>query len=443
MATAQSEDRLVTLRRDLHRRPEPAWCEFYTTSRIVEELESIGVAGREVDGSGPENPPIDELYVGPDAIDTEDRMAVPDEETLAEWYDRAIEAGADEELLKPLEGGYTGAVAVLERGEGPTIALRVDIDGLPREEADTPEHLPAVEGFRSENEGAMHACGHDAHVTFGIGVIEAIADSDSFEGTLKVLFQPAEEQIGGGKAMATSGHLDDVDYLLAVHIGLDHPTGEVVAGVEGFLAVQHLEAEFHGEPAHAGGRPNEGRNANQALAAAVQNLYAIPRHEGGATRVNAGVVEGGTASNIIPERARLVAEVRGETTELKDYMAEHARRVIGGAAEMHGCESEITVGGEAPSAVSDQPLVNLVHASAQAEPAVDSVLERDDLGGSEDATFLMDAVQSQGGLATYVGIGTDHPGGHHTATFDVDEASLPIGVDVLTDAIERIAREQP
>jgi aminobenzoyl-glutamate utilization protein A len=443
MATARSADRLVALRRDLHRRPEPAWCEFYTTSRIVEELESIGVAGRAVDGSLPEAPPIDELYVGPEALDTENRMAVPDDETLAEWYERALEAGADETLLQSLDGGYTGAVAVLDRGEGPTIALRVDIDGLPREEADTADHLPVAEGFRSENEGAMHACGHDAHATFGIGVIEAIAESDTFEGTLKVLFQPAEEQIGGGKAMATSGHLDDVDYLLAVHIGLDHPTGEVVAGVGGFLAVQHLEAEFHGEPAHAGGRPNEGTNANQALAAAVQNLYAIPRHEGGATRVNAGVVEGGTASNIVPEYARLVGEVRGETTDLKDYMAEHARQVIHGAAEMHGCESTVTVGGEAPSAVSDQPLVNLVHASAQAVPAVDSILERDDLGGSEDATFLMDEVQSHGGLATYVGIGTDHPGGHHTATFDVDEASLPIGVDVLTDAIERIAREQP
>jgi len=443
MSTALSEDRLVALRRALHRWPEPAWCEFYTTSRIVEELERIGVAGREHDGSVPDETPIDELHIGREAIATDERMAVPDEETLAGSYERALEAGADEELLEELEGGYTGAIAVLERGEGPTIALRVDIDGLPRSESEDPDHLPAAEGFRSKNEGAMHACGHDAHATIGVGVLEAIADSDEFQGTLKVLFQPAEEQIGGGKAMAKSGHLDDVDYLLAVHVGLDHPTGEIVAGIEGFLAVEHLEAEFHGEPAHAGGRPNEGRNANQALAAAVQNLYAIPRHEEGATRINAGVVEGGTASNIIPEYARLVGEIRGETTELKDYMAERAREVIRSAATMHDCESELTVGGEAPSAESDEALVGLVQECAEAEPDVDSVLEHDDLGGSEDATYLMDEVQSQGGLATYVGVGTDHPGGHHTATFDVDEASLSIGVNVLADAIERIAREQP
>src|SRR5699024_2506666 len=144
-------------------------------------------------------------------------------------------AGAREDVLDRLEGGYTGAVAVLERGAGPTVALRVDIDGLPREESESEEHTPVREGFRSET-GAMHACGHDAHATIGSGVLEAIAESD-FQGTLKLLFQPGEEMVAGGKPMADSGHLDDVDYLLAVHVGLDHPTGEVVAGIDDFLAV--------------------------------------------------------------------------------------------------------------------------------------------------------------------------------------------------------------
>ncbi|MFC6730241.1 amidohydrolase, partial [Natronoarchaeum mannanilyticum] len=74
---------------------------------------------------------------------------------------------------------------------------------------------------------------------------------------------------------------------------------------------------------------------------------------------------------------------------------------------------------------------------------VEHVVERAPLGGSEDATFLMREVQENGGLAAYVGVGTDHPGGHHTATFDVDEASLGIGVDVLADAVERIAELEP
>ncbi|GAB3679564.1 M20 family metallo-hydrolase [Salinarchaeum chitinilyticum] len=428
MATVTDTDSLIVLRRDLHRRPEPAWCEFYTTARIVEACREVGV---------------DALHVGPDALASDERMAVPDDETLAEWYDRALEAGADESILAELEGGHTGLIAELHRGEGPTIALRVDIDGLPRGESSDPDHEPAAEGFRSENDGAMHACGHDAHAAIGVGVLQRIADSDAFSGTLKVLFQPAEEQVGGAKAMAESGHLDDVDSLLAIHIGLDHPTGEIVAGVEGFLAVAQLQAEFEGAPAHAGGQPEEGRNANQALAAAIQNLYAIPRHSDGPTRVNAGVVEGGTASNIIPEYARLVAEVRGETTPLMEYMDERAREVLDGAATMHDCDLTITDDGRAPSAESDDELRAIVGDVAKTHPDVERVLDRDDLGGSEDATYLMREVQDNGGLAAYVGVGTDHPGGHHTATFDVDENSIEIGVDVLAKAIERIAAESP
>ncbi|PSQ32617.1 amidohydrolase [Halobacteriales archaeon SW_10_68_16] len=424
MDTTTSEEWLRSLRRDLHRRPEPAWCEFYTTARIVEEIREIGV---------------DELYVGRDALATGARSAVPDEGTLATWYDRAGEAGAPADVLGELEGGYTGAVAVLHRGEGPTVALRVDIDGLPREESDDPEHLPAREGFRSANEGAMHACGHDAHATIGLGVLRAVAGSD-FQGTFKLVFQPAEERIGGGEPIAESGHLDDVDFLLALHIGLDHPTGEVVAGIDDFLAVSHFEAHFSGESAHAGGHPNRGRNAVQAMATAIQNLYAIPRHEGGATRINAGKVAGGTATNIVPEGAVIEGEVRGATTDLMEYTREHAERMLESAAEMHDCSVEIERGGEAPSAKSDDEVVDAVAAVAEGVEGVESVVRRDDLGGSEDASYLMRRVQQRGGVAGYVCIGTDHPGGHHTATFDVDEDSLSIGVDVLAGAVLSLAR---
>ena len=422
MEAADDRDWLVSVRRDLHRRPEPAWLEFYTTARIVEEIREIGV---------------DELHVGREALDPGARLAVPDGDTIAEWYERAREAGASGDVLAELEGGHTGAIAVLEGGEGPTVALRVDIDGLPRTESEDPEHVPAREGFRSVHEGAMHACGHDAHAAIGLGVLRTLAESD-FGGTFKLIVQPAEEQIGGGKAVAESGHLDDVDHLLAVHVGLDHPTGEVVAGVDDFLAVSHFEARFTGESAHAGGHPNRGRNAVQAMATAIQNLYAIPRHDEGATRVNAGKVGGGTATNIIPEDAFIEGEVRGETTELMEYTRERAHRVLENAAAMHDCTVEVERGGEAPSARSDEELVEVVTGVARDVDGVDSVLRRDDLGGSEDASYLMRRVQERGGTAGYVCVGTDHPGGHHTATFDVDEASLPIGVDVLSGAVRSL-----
>jgi aminobenzoyl-glutamate utilization protein A len=423
--STDSRERLVELRREFHRHPEPAWTEFWTTSRIVDELERIGV---------------DELHVGREVL-AEERLSVPDDTELESWMQRAREAGADPDLLEKMSGGWTGCVAVIEQGEGPVVGLRVDIDGLPREESTDDDHHPAREGFRSET-GAMHACGHDAHATIGLGVIEAITESD-FSGTLKVFFQPAEEVIGGGKPLAESGHLDDVEYLFALHVGLDFPTGEIVAGIGGFLAVTQFYATFTGYPGHAGARPEAGRNAVQAMATAVGNIYAIPRHSEGASRVNAGRVGGGTATNIIPEEAFIHGEARGETTRIRDYTFDRVERALEGAAHTHDCEVDVDVEGEAPSAESDAELLEFVHEASKAHPDVERATRRGDLGGSEDATFLMQRVQDNGGLATYVGVGTDHPGGHHTATFDVDEDSLELGVDVLSEAIERVSLERP
>jgi len=426
-SAVQPDEVLRALRRDLHRHPEPAWCEFYTTARLIEELRSRDV---------------DQVLYGREIHAADHRLNVPDESTRTEWLDRAREAGADEAILDAIGEGFTGAVAVVDRGPGPTIGLRVDIDALPILEAESDDHHPAAEGFRSENEGYMHACGHDAHATIGLGVLDAILDSD-FAGTFKLVFQPSEEQISGGKPMAESGILDDVEHLLALHIGLDHPSGQVVAGIDDFLAVTQFRVDFDGESAHAGARPEAGANAVQAMAAAVQNLYGIPRHADGETRVNAGHVGGGTADNIIPEHAFINGEVRGETTELMAYMWDHAQRIIDSAADMHACEADIQMLGEAPSAESDQALVDIVGEVAGRTAGVDDVVERDSLGGSEDATFLMQHVQNQGGLAAYVGVGTDHPGGHHTPTFDVDEQDITVAIDVLSAAIAEIAATNP
>ena len=417
---------LVDLRRDLHRHPEPAWREFYTTARIVDELERRD---------------LDAVHVGPDVLD-DDRVGVPDGDDLDGWRERALDAGARGDIVDRLDGGYTGAVAVVERGDGPTVGLRVDIDALPIEESDADAHHPAATGFRSETEGYMHACGHDAHATIGIGVIDAILESD-FRGTLKLFFQPGEERIVGGEPMAKGGHLDDINSLFAVHVGLDHPSGEVVAGIDGFLAVAQFAATFQGTSAHAGARPETGDNAMQAAAAAIGNLYGIPRHSTGSTRVNVGVVEGGTATNIVPEQVTIEGEVRGDTTELMEYMEAETHQVLRSAAGMHGCEVDIDTLGRAPSARSDSELREIVADVAADTDGVTSVLDADHLGGSEDATYLMRHVQERGGKAAYVGVGTDHPGGHHTPTFDVDEDTIGLGIEVLADAIVEAASRRP
>jgi len=418
---------LVSFRRDLHRYPEPGWCEFRTTDRVVEACEDI--AGVTVE-------------YGPAVLAADARDALPTDDVLDEWLDRARAAGADETRLDRMAGGFTGAVATLDRGDGPTVALRVDVDALPHAESTEPGHVPADEGFRSTNEGYMHACGHDAHAAIGLGVLREVAASD-FEGTVSVIFQPAEELIGGARAMTEAGVVDDVDALLAVHVGLGYPTGTVVAGLEGILAVSQFRATFAGEAAHAGKSPQRGRNAVQALAAAVQGLYAIPRHQDGVTRVNAGRVEGGTATNIVPESAVLEGEVRGETTDLMVYMREAADRTIRAAADLHDCDVTIERTGEAPTASPDESVVDVVATAAAAVPGVDEVRRTGSLGGSEDAALLMRRVQERGGRAAYVCVGTDHPGGHHTATFDVDETSIRQGVAALSGAIQRLGQRDP
>jgi aminobenzoyl-glutamate utilization protein A len=420
-------ERLPAIRRDLHRHPEPGWCEYYTTHRLVEEIRGIGV---------------DELAVGADAYDPADRMAVPPEARLEEWFERARERGADPELLDRMADGNTGAVAVLDRGEGPSVGLRVDIDGLFIEESDAGDHAPAAEGFRSETGETMHACGHDAHMTCGLATLEAVAESD-FEGRLVVFFQPAEEVSGGGHPMAESEYAADLDYLFAVHVGLDHPTGEVVAGIERPLAMCHVDVEISGTSAHAGKAPEEGDNAIQALGTAIGSVYGIPRHADGMTRVNVGRVEGGTASNVVAERAGAVAEARGETTELMEYAKAELRRRFETAAEMHGCEADVEVPSESPRADSDPELADVVGRVAESVEGVDTVLPSADFGASEDATFLMERVQETGGLATYLIVGTDHPTSHHTPTFEVDERSLPIGAEVLTESILSVAEDGP
>jgi len=419
--------RLSDLRRAFHRHPEPGWREFRTTARVVAELERIGV---------------DEVAVGGDALATDARMAVPDDDEIRPWLDRARRAGVSDDLLERTAGGHTGVVATLSQGEGPCIGLRVDLDAISIHESEDLDHRPTAEGFRSEHDGYMHACGHDAHLAIALGTIEAIKES-AFEGTLKVFFQPAEEISGGGKAMAESGHLDDVDYLFALHVGLGHPTGEIVAGVESPLAMAHLTATFEGASAHAGKAPNEGANAMQAAAAAIQNAYGIARHRDGATRVNVGKIEGGSASNVIAEEVTIEAEVRGETTALMAYARTELERVLYAAAELHDCDVTPRVISESPCVDSHPALREVVGNVAWDVDGVERVIPTEEFGVSEDGTYLMRQVQEAGGLASYVLIGTDHPTSHHTPTFDVDEESLAIGVDLLTDAFVALSRRRP
>jgi aminobenzoyl-glutamate utilization protein A len=417
-----AEPTVTEIRRDLHAHAETGWKEFRTTALIASELEDEFT-----------------LFLGSDAVDPDERLGVPANDEIATAIDRARSEGAGEAYLDRMDG-ITGLVATKEFGDGsgPVVGVRVDIDALERTEASDDDHQPTREGFASQHPNAMHACGHDGHTAIGLGLARAIDGNHGFNGTLKLFFQPAEEGGRGGKPMSETSHLDDLEYLLSLHLGLGQETGTVIASYDKPLSNAKVDAVFEGEPAHAGDEPNEGRNAVQAMATAIQNLYAIPRHADGTTRINVGQVHSPNPQNIIAEEARMRVEVRGETADLNEYMHGEAQRILKQAAAMHDVDLSTSLYGKTTTFVGDEELVGFVEQAAEVVEGVDNVLDRYPFGASEDASFLIRRIQENGGKATYLGIGASNPSGHHTARFDIDEEALQIGVDVLANTIRSL-----
>ena len=300
-------------------------------------------------------------------------------------------------------------------------------------------HRPAREGFASVIPGRMHACGHDGHAAIGLGVAKVLSEmKDSLCGTVRLLFQPGEEGARGAKAMVAAGHLDDADVLIGSHIApaesLDD--GDVTAGTWGSLATTKYDVTFTGLAAHAGGYPEKGKNALLAAASAVMALQAIPRHSAGQSRVNVGTLHAGTGRNVIPDRAVMQLEVRGETTEINEYVASSAVEICEGAARMQGCSVKMVKMGEAEGQHSDEALIERVVSVVRRDlPQLTlSSNQNAQNWGSEDISVMMNRVQSHGGLATYMRMMTPMAGDQHTVTFDFDEGVLARSVMVFAAA---------
>ena len=421
MITPDLHQRLIHWRRDFHQHPEQGFLEMRTASRVAAELAQLGFA----------------LRIGRDVMDSAAMMGKPDAartQAHAQW---AREHGADGHYLPQLEDGYTAIVADWHSPRpGPVTVFRVDMDALPISESDAPDHLPAQLGFRSLNPGSMHACAHDGHTAIGLGLATLIAQhQDALCGTLRLIFQPAEEGVRGGKAMMAAGVVDDADYFIAVHLGVGVALRHFVAAARGFLASSKLDVNFHGVAAHAGGAPHEGKNALLAAASAALNIHAIARHGDGASRVNVGELHAGSGRNIVADVATLKIETRGATAAVNDYMEAQVRHIIAGAAQMYDLEYSITLAGQAIACQPSPDLAEKLAALARQSPYFDHVLNEDAGAlGSEDATWLMQRVQDNGGEATYCLVGTTLAAGHHHPRFDIDESALAAGVDVLMRA---------
>ena len=408
-------EELVACRRDFHHYPELGWCEMRTASLIARRLTELGY----------------EVLVGREVCDEAGRMGLPDEETLERAYRRARAQGADPEFLEQVRGGFTGVIGILRCGEGPTVALRFDIDALPVPEAQGADHLPAREGFVSCNDGVMHACGHDAHITIGLGTAKLLMrHKDRLHGTVKLIFQPAEEGVRGAKSIVDKGHLDGVDYVLGGHMGGDPNTAQPAIGVGdgSTLATTKFDVYYHGKPAHAGFCPELGKNAMLAAANAVLGLYGIPRHGAAGTQVNVGTLHAGTGRNVVAAEAKLEVEVRGNSAAANRHMQEYAFRVVKAAGEMHDCGCEIKLMGAADCTENSPELSSRVLQICREQLGLACVEMKGGASGSEDYSYFSERVRSQGGHSCYFSNLVRCAGPFHNSQFDLDEVGLVNGV---------------
>lgn len=417
---------LIAWRRDFHQYPEVGWLEFRTSSIIAKYLHEWGY----------------DVKVGKEVVVGE-RLGVP-EQTILDWYyERAQQNGAPQQWLEKMVGGYTGVIATLDTGkEGPTIAFRVDIDALPITESKDQEHSPQQLGFGSKNNGFMHACGHDSHATIGLGFAQQLMQyKNQLRGKIKIIFQPAEEGVRGANAIVDSPLLEDVQYLLAMHIGTGIPKGTFVAGTDGFLASTKYNVTFTGLASHSGAYPERGKNALLASAQATLALHSMPPHSDGVSRVNVGILRAGEGRNIIPSIAEMQLEIRGETTEINAFYEEQVKHIIQGAAAMYNIEATIEKVGRAISVPSDTNLAHIL-AKAAHKTKIEEVIEyRNFKAGSEDATFLMQKVQQNGGQACYSIIGTNLAAGHHHERFDIEEDDMLVAIEIWLNTVFQIYEE--
>ena len=420
------EKELIACRRDLHKHAESGWFEMRTSSLIARKLTDLGY----------------EVLVGEDVCLREARMGVPPEEKLAAHYELAKSWGADEEFLPAARGGMTGVIGILDCGEGPTVALRFDIDALGVIESEEADHKPAAEGFASINPGSMHACGHDGHATIGLGVAKVLMEiKDQLHGKIKLIFQPAEEGVRGAKSIVEKGHLDGVDYFIGSHI-MNYPadpTAQIIGGTKDSLATCKYDVVYRGLAAHAGGSPHLGKNALQAAAAAVLNLYAIPRHGKGNSQINVGKLHAGSGRNVIADEAKMEIEVRGATTEINNYMCQKAENVLRCCAEMYGCEMEMKLMGAAEAVIADYEMAERIGASCRnvGLKVVEGVVT---VGGSEDISYMINRVMEQGGHATMFRELTQSPAPAHNRKFDFLEDAMVNGVKAFCASVYDIMK---
>ena len=340
----------------------------------------------------------------------------------------------------------TGITALIRgTGSGPgkdkTVLLRADMDALPILEEN------AVE-YRSQNDGVMHACGHDAHTTMLMGTARMLMERrDQFAGTVKVLFQPAEEGPGGAEPMIAEGVLENphVDAAFGIHVGADIPTGQVkVAHGPRSAAADSMRVTIQGKGGH-GASPHRTIDpiiVGAHIVVALQTIVSREIDPLSRAVVTVGALNAGKAANVIPDTAELKTTIRSFDPEIREQMHRRIPELVTGIATALGATVTIDYSLGYPPLVNDLDMADLVERAAVEVLGRENVLEASPGMGAEDMAYFLNRVP---GCFYNVGVRNEARGivwGAHHPRFDIDEDALGVGVKVMTNVVLTWFREQ-
>jgi amidohydrolase len=334
---------------------------------------------------------------------------------------------------KPSTGG-TGVLGEIRgtRGAGPgkTVLLRADMDALPMTEiADVP--------YKSQNPGVMHACGHDVHTTVLLGVAEVLSGmTHLFDGTVKLMFQPGEEGAGGAVAMIHDGILDDppVDAAFALHVSNGLRAGEVSLGAGPHAAAADtIEITVTGKGGHAA-FPHTTIDTTLVAAHILIGLHSLVSREVDPIEtavVTIGVLESGTASNIIPQTATMRGTVRTYTPEVRDHLEARIKDMASSIASAYRAEAETVYMRGYPPMVNNPEMTEFARSVAVELLGDENVYDGKPMMAGEDMAFVLEKVP---GCMLSLGVGNEERGfiyPPHHPRFDADEDALAVGVRVM------------
>ncbi|MEP0869861.1 M20 family metallopeptidase [Trichocoleus desertorum AS-A10] len=336
------------------------------------------------------------------------------------------------------EIAQTGIVATIASGKpGPVLAIRADMDALPiQEENEVP--------YRSQHDGLMHACGHDGHTAIALGTAYYLSQHrDSFAGTVKIIFQPAEEGPGGAQPMIEAGVLQNpaVDAIIGLHLWNNLPLGTVGVRTGALMAaVELFRCTIQGRGGH-GAIPHQTIDSivvSAQIVNALQTIVARNVNPIDSAVVTVGELHAGTATNVIAASAKMSGTVRYFNPALTGFFHQRIEQIIAGICQSHGASYELNYQSLYPPVINDGAIADLVRSVAEnvVEAEVGIVPECQTMGG-EDMSFFLQQVP---GCYFFLGSANINKGlayPHHHPRFDFDETALGMGVEIFARCVEK------